>query len=165
VVGLELVEGVGLNRGRGDLRGEEDGRGVGVGTFAISSGCTGSARRTSGSADEGAGTNGVAVGISVGTGVGAGVTGIGVELSAGWAWGATMRSEMLAVAMGELPGAGVGLGLRRCICITHFMAVNPMTRTSTPITKGRSDPRLLLLVLRLRTTTGRLGSGSGASCK
>ena len=156
-------DGVGLGR-RGDFFGE----GVGVGIAAASSGWTGSARRTSGSDAGGAGARGVTEGAAVTVGVGA--TGVvsaagAAVLSAGCACGATILSETVAVAMGEVPGAGVGLGLSRCICRNHFITVNPTTRTTTPMINGMSDPRLPLpgLLLRLRTVTGRIGSGSGAS--
>jgi hypothetical protein len=109
------------------------------------------------------------VGMTVVVGVGVGAAGVtaaagGVELSAGNARGAMILSEGVAVATGEVPGAGVGRGFSRCTSKIHFITVNPMTRTRTPITNGISDPRPPLL-LRLRTVTGRLGSGSGASCR
>ena len=139
-----------------------------MGTSAASSGCTGSARRTSGSAAEGAGTAGVA-GALVAVGVGdAGVSavGVGAAVSTGCACGAMILSETVAVAMGELPGVGVGLGLSRCIWSTHFITVNPITRTRMPMMSGvielRPPPRLTG-ALRRRTFAGRIGSGSDAS--
>jgi hypothetical protein len=89
-------------------------------------------------------------------------------VSAGCACGATILSEIVAVAIGELPGGGVGLGLSRCIWSNHFITVNPMTRTRMPITSGTHELRPsppLGAALRLRTLTGRTGSGSVASCK
>ena len=56
---------------RGDFLGDAVGRGVTGGCLATSSGCTGSARRTSGSAAGAEGTCGVLVGATVGAGVGA----------------------------------------------------------------------------------------------
>jgi hypothetical protein len=165
-LGLIFGAGVGLVA-RGDLRG--DGRGVGVGICAASFGLTGSARRTSGSAGGAEGTKGVTLGITVTVGVGGAVdtsaVATGVELSAGWACGAMILSDAVAVATGDVPGAGVGRGLSRCTSRIHFITMNPTTKTTTPITNGRSDPRLPLLLLRLRTVIGRLGSGSGASCR
>ena len=142
------------------------GRGVGDGCLATSSGCTGSARRTSGSAPAAEDTTGVEVGTTVGAGVGAaGLTSFlaaGVVLSKGWAWGAIILSEIVALATGVAPGVGEGLGLSRCTWRSDFITVNPMTSTSTPMTNGQSDVRSPLLRGR-RTTTGRLGIGSGAS--
>ena len=77
-------DGVGLVR-----RGERFGEGVGVGIGFASSGWTGSARRTSGSAAEGAGTKGATLGTVVAVGVGNSgvvlVTAAGVVLSTGCA--------------------------------------------------------------------------------
>src|SRR5687767_1224321 len=61
-VGLATGSGVGLTR-RGERLGL--GRGVGVGISAASLGLTGSARRTSGSADADSGTKGVTLGRTV----------------------------------------------------------------------------------------------------
>src|SRR5438105_2725462 len=163
-VGLKRGDGVGRG-GRGDRLGE----GVTVGISAASFGFTGSARRTSGSAVDGAGTGGV-VAAMVGVGAAAGVSVVegAAAVSAGCACGAMILSERVAVAMGELPGAGAGLGLSRCIWSSHFITVNPITRTSTPMINGMNElrpPPLLGAALRRRTLTGRLGSGSGASCK
>ena len=106
--------GVGLVR-----RGDRFGEGVGVGMAAASSACTGSARRTSGSAAAGAGMAGVVVSTGVTVGLaggvvisGAGATGGGVSI--GWARGA-MIEETVAVAMGDPPGPCVGRGFSRCI--------------------------------------------------
>ena len=144
------------------------GEGVGVGTSAASFGFTGSARRTSGSAADGAGTAGVvAAMVAVGVGAaGVSVAGGGAMVSAGCAWGAMILSE--TVAVGELSGGGVGLGLSRCIWSNHFITVNPMTSTRIPMMSGTMElrpPPLLTGALRRRTFTGRIGSGSGASCK
>jgi hypothetical protein len=103
--------------------------------------------------------------------VGVGDTGMasagggGAMLSAGCACGATILSVAVAVATGEVPGPDVGLGLSRCIWRNHFITVNPMTSTRMPMINGMSDPRPSLpgVLLRLRTLTGRIGSGSGAS--
>ena len=100
--------------GRGDLFGD----GVGVGIAAASCGWTGSARRTSGSADDGAGIAGVVTTATVAVGdanSGAAEVTAGALVSIGEARGATMLSETVAVAIGELPGAGLGAGLSRCI--------------------------------------------------
>ena len=136
--------------------------------FGTSCALTGSARRTSGSAGGASRTVGVVVEAVVAVGVGeAGATeaGGGAVVSAGCACGATILSD--TVAVGEVPGPGVGLGLSRCIWKNHFRATNPITRTSTPMIKGISEPPPPPpgLLLRRRTTTGRTGSGSGASCK
>src|SRR4051812_10584275 len=165
--GEPLGRGDGVARGG---RGERLGVGVGVGISAASFGFTGSARRTSGSAADGAGTLGV-VGSTVAVGVGAAevsIAGVGEMLSAGCACGAIILSETVAVATGKLPGGGVGLGLSRCIWSNHFMTVNPMTSTRMPMTSGTHELRPsppLGAALRLRTLTARTGSGSGASCK
>ena len=108
------------------------------------------------------------VGASVSVGEGATVGGGGATLSTGCACGATIASETVAVAIGELPGAGVGRGLSRCIWRNHFITVNPTTRTMMPIMSGMNElrpPPLLTGALRRRTFTGRIGSGSGPSCK
>jgi hypothetical protein len=163
--GEPLVRGDGVARGG---RGERFGVGVGVGISAASFGFTGSARRTSGSAADGAGTLGV-VGSTVAVGVGSArvsTAGVGEMLSAGCACGAIILSDTVAVAAGKLPG--VCLGLSRCIWSSHFITVNPMTRTRMPITSGTHELRPsppLGAALRLRTLTVRTGSGSGASCK
>jgi hypothetical protein len=84
----------------------------------------------------------------------------GVVVSSGWAFGAIILSEMVAVGIGPV----VGLGFNRCIWSSHFITVNPTTRTTTPIMNGQNDPRPPLLgAARRRTTVGRTGSGSGAS--
>jgi hypothetical protein len=72
--------------------------------------------------------------------------------------------ETVALAIGEAPGGGAGRGLSRCTSRIHFITVNPITAIRTQITSGMSERRPPLL-LRLRIVTGRVGSGSGASCR
>ena len=94
--------------------------------------------------------------------------GSGVGLSTGWACGAMIVSVTVDVATGEVPGAGVARGLSRCIWSNHFITVNPTTRTMMPMISGMNElrpPPLLTGALRRRTFAGRIGSGSGASCK
>ena len=138
-------------------------RGITLGFgFGASGGFTGSARRTSGSDAFGCGIGGGAtlvgwVGFVVGVIAAAGV-GL-TALSIGKGRGATIDS-VAAEGAGVTPTTWWGLGLRRWTSRIHFMARNPTTRTMTPTTKGRNEPRPLLC---LRITTGRLGAGSGLS--
>jgi hypothetical protein len=162
-LGPSLGLGPGLTLGRGLRIFLGVGATVGV-IFGTSFGFTGSARRTSGSA-----------GLAIGTGTGAGVV---IAAAVGWVAGAAVVSGVVlgtlstgnacgamivpgvAVATGVLPFAGALGGLTRWISRIAFMAMNPPTKTTIPIAKGRSDGRPPLC---LRITTGRLGAGAGLS--